>query len=99
MSLCCLGQIRYVFYRLPLYYLQFFQTFTLKNGKKTLPTLNNLSAMSGIFNIIVHEPGVSGVMDACHELFCIFGDFYASRMQEVEVTKSLSLHMHFPHSD
>ena len=32
-----------VFYRLPLYYLQLFQTFTLKNSKKTLPTLNNNS--------------------------------------------------------
>ena len=55
--------------------------------------------MSDIFNII-HEPGVRGVRgvrDAFHELLCIFGDFYASRMQEVEVTKSL--HMHFPHSD
>ena len=26
--------------------------------------------------------------DACHELFCIFGDFYASGMQDAEVTKS-----------
>ena len=52
--------------------------------------------MSDKFNII-HEPGVRGVRDAFHELLCIFGDFYASRMQEVEVTKSL--HMHFPHSD
>ena len=27
--------------------------------------------------------------DACHELFCAFADFYASAMQDVEVTKSL----------
>ena len=27
--------------------------------------------------------------DACHELFCIFGDFYVSGMQDAEVTKSL----------
>ena len=29
--------------------------------------------------------------DACHELFCIFGDFYASGMQDAEVTKSLTV--------
>ena len=27
--------------------------------------------------------------DACHELFCIFGDFYVSVMQDAEVAKSL----------
>ena len=27
--------------------------------------------------------------DACHELFCVFGDFSASRTQDAEVTKSL----------
>ena len=27
--------------------------------------------------------------DACHELFCVFGDFYASGTQDAEVTKSL----------
>ena len=27
--------------------------------------------------------------DACHESFCVFGDFYASGMQDVEETKSL----------
>ena len=27
--------------------------------------------------------------DACHELFCVFGVFYASGMQDVEETKSL----------
>ena len=29
--------------------------------------------------------------DACHELFCAFGDFYASVMQHAEITKSLLL--------
>ena len=29
--------------------------------------------------------------DACHELVCVFGDFYASGMQDTEVTKSLTL--------
>ena len=29
------------------------------------------------------------LQDACHELFCIFEDFYLSRMQHAEVTKSL----------
>ena len=29
--------------------------------------------------------------DACHELFCVFGDFYASGTQDAEVTKSLLL--------
>ena len=28
--------------------------------------------------------------DACHELFCIFGDFYALGTQDREVTKSLN---------
>ena len=28
-------------------------------------------------------------LDPCHELFCFFGNFYASRMQDAEVTKSL----------
>ena len=27
--------------------------------------------------------------DACHELFCVFKDFYASGTQDAEVTKSL----------
>ena len=27
--------------------------------------------------------------DACYELFCVFGVFYASRTQDAEVTKSL----------
>ena len=27
--------------------------------------------------------------DARHELFCVFGDFYASGTQDAEVTKSL----------
>ena len=27
--------------------------------------------------------------DACHKLFCVFGDFYASGTQDAEVTKSL----------
>ena len=27
--------------------------------------------------------------DACHELFCVFGDFYASGRQDAEITKSL----------
>ena len=27
--------------------------------------------------------------DACDELFCVFGDFYASGTQDTEVTKSL----------
>ena len=27
--------------------------------------------------------------DACHEFFCIFGDFYALETQDTEVTKSL----------
>ena len=27
--------------------------------------------------------------DACHETFCVFGDFSASRTQDAEVTKSL----------
>ena len=27
--------------------------------------------------------------DACHEIFCVFGDFSASRTQDAEVTKSL----------
>ena len=27
--------------------------------------------------------------DTCYELFCVFGDFYASGMQDSEVTKSL----------
>ena len=26
--------------------------------------------------------------DAYHELFCVFGDFYASGMQDPEITKS-----------
>ena len=30
--------------------------------------------------------------DACHDLFCIFGDFYASGKQDAEVTKSLVSH-------
>ena len=29
--------------------------------------------------------------DACHELFCIFRDFYASGTQDTEVTKSLKV--------
>ena len=29
------------------------------------------------------------LLDRCHELFCIFGNFYASWMQDAEVTKSL----------
>ena len=29
------------------------------------------------------------VGDACHELFCVFGDFHLSRTQHAEVTKSL----------
>ena len=29
------------------------------------------------------------LMDACHESFCFFGDFYASGMWDAEVTKSL----------
>ena len=29
--------------------------------------------------------------DAFHELFCVFGDFYASGMQDTEVTQSLLL--------
>ena len=33
-------------------------------------------------------------MEACHELlFCIFGDFYASGMQDAEITKSLVVHV------
>ena len=28
--------------------------------------------------------------DACHELFCVFGDFYTSGTQDTEVTKSLT---------
>ena len=28
--------------------------------------------------------------DACHELFCIFGDFYTSGMQDTEVRVSIS---------
>ena len=31
--------------------------------------------------------------DACHELFCIFGDFYTTGTQDAEVTKSLSSKM------
>ena len=27
--------------------------------------------------------------DACHGLFCVFGDFYAPGTQDAEVTKSL----------
>ena len=27
--------------------------------------------------------------DACHELFCMFGGFYASGMHDAEITKSL----------
>ena len=27
--------------------------------------------------------------DACHELFCVFADFYASGRQDAEITKSL----------
>ena len=27
--------------------------------------------------------------DACHKLFCVFKDFYASGTQDAEVTKSL----------
>ena len=27
--------------------------------------------------------------DACHEIFCIFGDFSGSRTQDAEITKSL----------
>ena len=27
--------------------------------------------------------------DACHKLFCVFGDFYAPGTQDAEVTKSL----------
>ena len=30
-----------------------------------------------------------GRMDACHELFCVFEDFYASGTGDAEVTKSL----------
>ena len=29
------------------------------------------------------------LQDACHELFCVFGDFYGSGTQDTEVTKSL----------
>ena len=32
-------------------------------------------------------------MEACHELFWFFGDFYASGMQDAEVTKSLVVHV------
>ena len=31
------------------------------------------------------------LQDACHDLFCVFGDFYASRTQDTEVTKSLRI--------
>ena len=30
-------------------------------------------------------------MDACHELFCFFGDLSGTGMQDAEVTKSLEL--------
>ena len=29
------------------------------------------------------------LQDACHKLFCVSGDFYASGMEDAEVTKSL----------
>ena len=32
--------------------------------------------------------------DACHELFCIFGDSYLSGTQDAEVTKSLSWYIY-----
>ena len=31
------------------------------------------------------------LQDACHDLFCVFKDFYASRTQDTEVTKSLRI--------
>ena len=31
--------------------------------------------------------------DACHDIFCAFGDFYASGTQDAEVTKSLYEHL------
>ena len=40
--------------------------------------------MSRIFYQILYV-----LWDACHELFCVFGDFDASGMQHAEVTKSL----------
>ena len=35
---------------------------------------------------------------AYHELFCVFGDFYASGTQDAKVTKSLLLRYQFRHS-
>ena len=32
--------------------------------------------------------------DACHELFCVFKDFYASGTQDAEGTKSLNQYMY-----
>ena len=32
---------------------------------------------------------VSVLRDACHKLFCVFGNFYVSGTQDAEVTKSL----------
>ena len=40
--------------------------------------------MSRIFYQILYI-----LWDACHEVFCVFGDFEASGMQHAEVTKSL----------
>ena len=47
-----------------------------------IPTVSQSSSYGSI-NLCV-------LQDACHELFCVFEDFYASGMQDTEVTKSLT---------
>ena len=41
---------------------------------------------------------IDGSFFAYHELFCVFGDFYASGTQDAKVTKSLLLRYQFRHS-
>ena len=35
-------------------------------------------------------PNFCVLLDVCHDLFCVFGDFFTSRTKDTEVTKSLS---------
>ena len=47
-----------------------------------------------LLQIVMVSPGTSihlcVLRDACHELFCVFGDFYTSGMQDTEVRVSIS---------
>ena len=43
---------------------------------------------TGYSTILINQSNI--LRDACHKLFCVFGDLYASSTQGAEVTKSLS---------